>query len=447
MNKIEILDYPVNNSQKDPDTQIRLIFHLDTTMVRDRKGGVYYIWIIVGILWVVSMLNYLDRLLLASMRDPIKVSIHMTETQFGLLTTVFLLTYGILSPLGGYIADRFSRKMVIVFSLLFWSLFTLWTGYVHSFGEMITARALTGISQACYLPAAMALITEYHKGRTRSLATGLLMSGLYAGLALGGAGGYIADYWGWRFGFQLFGSFGIVYAFILFFILRDASQEQTEVNEVSIKATGISDENKLSVQDMLRDLFGSRSFWILILYSCLLGMTFWVIYAWLPTYFKEQFNLSLGVAGISATAFLQVSSFIGVLVGGIWADRWSQRSIKGRVYVPIIGFIVGGPFLFLTASTGILVLAITGMILFGLAKGLHDANFMPIICQVTDKRYRATGYGILSFFSVLVGAIMIYVGGAIRDANISLSVIFQLSAAGVLLSGLILLGIRPSKES
>ncbi len=415
-------------------------------MIRDRKIGVYYIWIVVGILWVVSMLNYLDRLLLASMRDPIKVSIHMTETQFGLLTTIFLLTYGILSPLGGYIADRYSRKMVIVLSLLFWSVFTLCTGFVHSFGEMLALRALTGISQACYLPAAMALITEYHKGRTRSLATGLLMSGLYAGLALGGAGGYIADYWGWRFGFQLFGSFGIAYALVLFFILRDASNEKPKAIEVNVNSEGTIENKKLSVADMLRGLFGSRSYWILILYSCLLGMTFWVIYAWLPTYFKEQFNLSLGVAGISATAFLQVSSFIGVLAGGILADRWSLRSIKGRIYVPVIGFIVGGPFLFLTASTGVLVLAITGMILFGLAKGFHDANFMPIICQVTDSRYRATGYGILSFFSVLVGAVMIYVGGAIRDANISLSVIFQLSAAGVLLSGLILLGIRPQKR-
>jgi MFS transporter, Spinster family, sphingosine-1-phosphate transporter len=415
-------------------------------MIRDRRIGVYYIWIVVGILWVVSMLNYLDRLLLASMRDPIKVSIHMTETQFGLLTTIFLLTYGVLSPLGGYIADRYSRKMVIVLSLLFWSVFTLWTGFVHSFGEMLAARALTGISQACYLPAAMALITEYHKGRTRSLATGLLMSGLYAGLALGGAGGYIADFWGWRFGFQLFGGFGIVYALILFFILRDASNEKPTTIEVNLNSEESIENKKLSVTDMLRGLFGSRSYWILILYSCLLGMTFWVIYAWLPTYFKEQFNLSLGVAGISATAFLQVSSFIGVLAGGILADRWSLRSIKGRIYVPVIGFIVGGPFLFLTASTGVLVLAIMGMILFGLAKGFHDANFMPIICQVTDSRYRATGYGILSFFSVLVGAVMIYVGGAIRDANISLSVIFQLSAAGVLLSGLILLGIRPQKR-
>ncbi|MCK5461902.1 MAG: MFS transporter, partial [Bacteroidales bacterium] len=179
----------------------------------------------------------------------------------------------------------------------------------------------------------------------------------------------------------------------------------------------------------------------------LLGMTFWVIYAWLPTYFKDGFNLSLGEAGISATAFIQVASFIGVIAGGIIADRWSRKNKKGRVYVMAIGYILGGPFLFLMATTGLFGIAIASIVIFGLAKGFHDANFMPVICQVVDQRYRATGYGIMSFFSVIAGAIMIYVGGALKDAGISLSVVFQISAAGVLLSGLILLLIRPKAES
>jgi MFS family permease len=176
-------------------------------------------------------------------------------------------------------------------------------------------------------------------------------------------------------------------------------------------------------------------------------MTFWVIYAWLPTYFKERFNMSLGGAGISATAFIQIASFIGVIVGGILADRWSKRNIRGRLYIPMIGFIIGGPFLFVMASTGIFGIAIACMIVFGLAKGFHDANFMPIICQVVDKRYRATGYGIMSFFSVIAGSVMIYIGGALKDANVSLSVVYQVSAVGVLFSGLILLALRLKKES
>ena len=193
----------------------------------------YYPWIVVGILWIVSMLNYLDRLLIASMREPIKASIPMSEAQFGWLTSVFLFVYGILTPFGGYVADRYGRKIVITASLFIWSVFTLWTGFVQTFGEMIAARALMGISEACYMPASVALITDYHRAGTRSFASGLLISGLYAGMALGGAGGYIADIWGWRFAFHLFGGIGILYAIFMMFALRDVQPSESTVTVLS----------------------------------------------------------------------------------------------------------------------------------------------------------------------------------------------------------------------
>lgn len=399
-----------------------------------------YAWLVVAVLWVVSMLNYLDRLLITSMRDPIKESIPMTDAQFGLLTSVFLLVYGILSPFGGYFADRYSRKIVIIISLMVWSGVTLWTGFVTSYTEMLTARSIMGISEACFIPAAVAMVMDYHKGPTRSLASGILMSGLYAGMAMGGAGGYIAEYWGWRSGFQIFGLIGIAYAIVLIFVLKDSPEAATVTvnNIVKVDKGGVE-----RVPEIIRNLFSSRSYWIIILYGTLLGMTFWVIYAWLPTYFKDGFKLTLGEAGISATAFIQLASFIGVVSGGILADRLSRKYVKGRVLVPAIGFIIGGPFLFLMASTGVFGIAVASIIIFGLAKGFHDANFMPIICQVVDRRYQATGYGIMSFFSVIAGGIMIYVGGALKDAGISLSSVFQISAVGVFIAGVILFFIRP----
>jgi MFS transporter, Spinster family, sphingosine-1-phosphate transporter len=407
----------------------------------------YYAWIVVGLLWVVALLNYLDRLLIATMRDPIKESIAMSDAQFGLLTSVFLWVYGILSPFGGYFADKFSRKKVIVLSLVIWSGVTLWTGFVRSFPEMLIARAIMGISEACYIPAALALITDYHKGKTRSLATGLHISGLYAGMALGGVGGYIADIWGWRYGFHLFGGIGLIYAVIMFIILRDFPKDQ-QVPEKLIPDIRPEDPAKdFSVIDSLKNLFGTGSFWILLFYNGAIGMAFWVIYGWLPTYLKEHFNLNLGEAGISATSYIQVASFIGVVVGGIIADRWSRKNVRGRLYMPIIGFTLGGPFLFLMASTNIFGVAIAGMIVFGLARGFHDSNLMPIMCQVIDKRYRATGYGFLNFFSTVMGGIMVYVGGALKDANVSLSVVFQFSAVGLLIASWFLLLVRPQKET
>jgi MFS family permease len=180
-----------------------------------------YSWLVVAMLWVVALLNYLDRVMITTMRDPIVADFSLNDAQFGLLTSVFLWSYGLLSPFGGFLADKFSRKKMIIISIFVWSAVTLWTGFVSSFHEMLIARTCMGISEACYIPAGLALITEYHRDRTRSLATGLHMTGLYAGVFIAGLGGYIAELWGWRYGFQIFGVFGIFYSLFLLIFLKD----------------------------------------------------------------------------------------------------------------------------------------------------------------------------------------------------------------------------------
>ena len=403
----------------------------------------YYAWMVVAVLWFVSMLNYLDRLLIASMRGPIKESIPMNDAQFGLLTSVFLVIYAILSPVGGYLADRFSRKWVILTSLFVWSVITLLTGYVTNYTELFATRAIMGISEAFYMPTAVAFVMDYHKGSTRSLASGILMTGLYAGMALGGLGGYIATFWSWRFGYHLFGLVGIIYSVVVFFVLKDFPKTNTGKDATSDKQNA---QAAYSISEMFRSLFSSRGYIIILVYGGLVGMCFWLIYAWLPTFFGEGFHLSLGAAGVSGTAFIQVTSLIGVLVGGYYADRWAKRTNKGRIYITALGFLVGGPFLYLMASTDLYWIAIIGISIFGLSKGFHDANFMPIITQTIDKRYMATGYGSMSFFSVMIGAIMIYVGGALKDIGIALDLVFKIAAVGIFISGFLLLLIKPKSD-
>ncbi len=395
-----------------------------------------YAWMVVGILWFVSMLNYLDRLLIASMRTPIKADIPMTDAEFGLLTSAFLIIYAILSPLGGYLADRFSRKWVIFTSLLLWSIITLLTGFAQNYTQLITTRAIMGISEAFYMPAAVALVMDYHKGSTRSKASGILMTGLYAGMALGGLGGYIATIWDWRLGYHLFGFLGIVYAAVVFFTLKDAPKEESTTENV---------ENDYNFIEIVKSLFSSRGYLLILVYGILGGVCLWLIYAWLPTFFQEGFNLSVGDAGISGTMYVQIASLIGVLIGAYLADKWSKKNIKGRIYITAIGFIIGGPFLYLMAASELYSVAILGIVIFGLAKGNQDANFMPIITQVVDKKYQATGYGIMSFFSVLSGAAMIYVGGYLKDIGISLDLVFKIAGVGIVIAGFILLAIQPQK--
>ncbi|WP_449438846.1 MFS transporter [Pedobacter steynii] len=400
----------------------------------------FYSWIIVAMLWIVAFLNYLDRILITSMRDPIVTDFNLSDAQFGLLTSVFLWSYGFLSPFGGYFADRYSRKKVIVFSVMVWSVVTLWTGFTTSFQEMLAARFLMGLSEACYIPAALALITDYHKGKTRSLATGLHMSGLYAGLALGGLGGYIAELWGWRSGFHVFGIVGIVYSLILLYVLKDHKSEPSEVTEEEQMP-------KISLTGALKVLFSEASFFILLFYFAILGIVNWLVYGWLPTFLKDHFNLNLGEAGISATGYIQIGSFIGVIAGGILADRWTRKNNRGRLYMLIIGFTLGAPFLFLMASTNVFTIAIIAMLVFGLARGFNDANLMPILRQVADGRYIATGYGFLNFLSTIIGGLMVYVGGALKDAQVDLSIVYQVSAVAMLLATWSLFAVKLKKNN
>ena len=399
-----------------------------------------YAWLIVALLWPVACLNYLDRLMITTMRDSLKADIAMTDAQFGLLTSVFLWVYALLSPSAGYLADRFSRSRVIVGSLFIWSAVTWLTGHARTFNELLVARALMGVSEACYIPAALALITDYHRGPTRSLATGLHMSGLYAGAALGGLGGVLAENFKWQSAFYLFGAIGIGYSILLIFALRENLPAGEPVTPDPVAA------KKVHLSSALAYLFGQASFWPLFTYFGLLSIANWAIYGWLPTYMGQQFKLGQGAAGMSATAYIQVASFAGVLLGGTWADRWCRTNLRGRLFVPLIGFCAAGPALFLSSSTEALVLAVAGLLVFGLARGFADANNMPILCQITPARYRATGYGVLNFFACVLGGVMTYVAGALKDANIGLEKVFQFCAGGLVVAALLLLLIRPKRE-
>ena len=423
-------------------------------------------WLIVGVLWVVAALNYLDRIMITTMRDSLTQAVPMTDAQFGLLTSVFLWVYGLLSPLAGFLADRFNRSRLIVLSLLIWSLLTWLTGHARNFEELLAVRALMGLSEAAYLPAALALIADYHRGDTRSLATGIHMTGLSVGTGLAGIGGWLAEKQGWRFAFDVFGWLGVAYAVVLWFVLRDPANPSTplaprvELGDCKGSPGLRKPDAHLAEQDgdsaaaqpprlgeALSSLFSSGSFWLLLAFWGLLALAGWAVAGWMPTYFKEQFQLDQGQAGISATGYLAVAMLTGKLLGGFWADRWSRTHERARILVPAIGLFIAAPAVLLLAKTHLLALAIAGLSIYGLTRSFSDANLMPILCQVADSRYRATGYGVLNLFSCLVGGLTVYAGGALRDARIGVHTLFQAAAPGMVLCAVLMLLVRPNQKS
>jgi MFS family permease len=396
-------------------------------------------WLVVALLWVVAALNYLDRTMITTMRGSLVEAIPMTDTQFGLLTSAFLWVYAVLSPISGFLADRFNRARVIIVSLLVWSFVTWLTAHAKTFEQLMITRALMGVSEAAYIPAALALISDYHRGPTRSLATGLHMTGISIGTSLGGVGGWIAEHHTWSYSFNLFGIIGIVYSVLLIFFLRPAPVVENGESSVVVE--------KANLGEAIVSLFSRGSFILLIVFWGLLGFTGWALTGWLPTYLGEHFHLKQGEAGLSATGYLHIAAIFGLLIGGSWADRWSRTNERGRILVPTIGLCVAGFAVLLLATTGHLILAIAGMVLYGLSRPFTDANLMPILCQVADSRYRATGYGILNMFATLVGGLTIYLGGVMRDAKINLSNLF-LGAMGCLFACAVLLFlVRPRSES
>ncbi|MCE7070861.1 MFS transporter [Dyadobacter sp. CY327] len=398
----------------------------------------FYPWLVVALLCVVGCLNYLDRMMITTMRGSILEAIPMSDTQFGLLTSVFLWVYGLLSPLAGFLADRFSRSKVIIGSLFVWSLVTWLTSRATSFEELLLTRALMGVSEACYIPAALALIMDYHRDKTRSLATGIHMGGIMVGQSLGFIGGWLAENHSWTFAFSIFGIIGIGYALLLAVTLKDIGKTD------DTRAAG--SRPPIGFGDAVRNLFGGKDYILAIIYWGLVSIVGWIVVGWLPTYYKEHFNLSQSMAGVYATGYFHTASLAGVLLGGFLADRWSRKNPRGRMLVPLYGLLIAAPAIYLASGTGILPVAIVCFMVYALTRTFTDANMMPILCLITDARYRATAYGILNLFSCIVGGLGIYAGGVLRDANVDLNNMFRVAAAILLACVAVMYFIRPDPK-
>jgi predicted MFS family arabinose efflux permease len=293
-----------------------------------------------------------------------------------------------------------------------------------------------GVSEACYIPAALALIADFHPGLTRSRAVGVHQTGIYLGQILGGFAGYVADSpdHGWRWAFSACGMIGVVYALPLLALLRNPERPATDT--AALTAPGV----------VLRGLLGDRNFILLVLYFTLPAIAGWVVRDWMPDILKEKFHLGQGQAGVSAILFVQIASLVGALVGGALADRWMRSTARGRIFTSAIGMTLFLPALFSVGNAGTLGVAILGLIVFGLGWGFFDCNNMPILCQIARSEWRATGYGVMNLVSISCGGFGDWVFGALRDQHVPLNVLFGVFAGVALLSVVVVLLIKPNGQ-
>jgi MFS transporter, Spinster family, sphingosine-1-phosphate transporter len=397
-----------------------------------RSGTPPYAWLCVGLLWVVWLLNYLDRQVIFSVFPLLQAELKLTPVQLGLISTAFLWVYAVAGPFAGYFADRFGCKRMIVVSLAVWSAVTWLTGQARTLPELLAARALMGISEACYLPAALALIAAWHSEKMRAKATGLHYSGGYLGMIIGGGlGGWMAQHYGWRTAFLILGGIGVAYSFVLAFTLRDRKREQSIARSPS--------QSFLSAARSVFQLPGYPSMFA-VFASISVGN--WIVYTWLPLYLFERFGMSLDKAGFTATFYLQAGSFAGILIGGAVADRWVLHNPRARLLTQAIGLAAAAPFLFLSGFTSSVVLLTVGMAIFGLGRGIYDANCMPALCQIAPETLRGTGFGMFNFIGPFTGGIVAAGAGALKS---SIGIGGSLEIAGVLvaISALVLARVSP----
>lgn len=420
-------------------------------------------WVAVIVLWFVVMLNYFDRQLLSALHEPIVRDIPQTEAQFGMVTSVFLLIYAVLSPVGGFLADRYSRRLMILCSLVVWSVVTWWTGHAEDYTSLLIARGAMGISEAFYIPAALALITDYHRGSTRSIATGLHMSGIYVGMAAAGYGATMASWTGWRMTFALFGLIGVAYAIVIILFLKDPGKAPADTalatrpggeQKKTVLLNVDNDEQviqapapNLSTGAVLSSLLSGKAMWMLLAVVAFSGAGNWFLLTWYPTLLQDQYHLSSADAGPAATLWSSVAKYIAVMGGAIIADMWYKKNARARALVPGITFTISGPLVVLVLLPIIfgwdvtipLVVMLALVSTQGLSQGCMDATLMPVLRSHIDERYAATGYGMLNLTSAGVGAIISFFGGWFKDQGVPLTTTLAAAGGCMFFCGLILL--------
>lgn len=356
-----------------------------------------------------------------SVFPALKKEMGFSDIALALLGSTFLWAYAFCSPFGGYLGDRFSRRQVILFSLLIFSLVTFATGLVRNSSQMIELRCLLGLSEAVFLPPALAYIASFHSDQTRSLANSIALTGLIAGAGLGSwYGGYMTEHYSWRIGFFLLGAAGIIVALGAALFLR-----KDPVLLPESKASAFQGLGKGALEILKRPT--ARS---LIFIAFALSLTSWPTHSWLPTYLFENFKLSLTHAGSIVSLYAAVPALLGGITGGMLADRWTRYDVRGRMAVQVIGFSVMAPTMlaigYMRSSQGVAA----DLLIYSIARGMLECNSMPLFCSVVPPHRWSMAYGLYNLAGTLAGSLGIFFVGVQKG---SWGIGYTLSAMSILL--------------
>jgi sugar phosphate permease len=404
-----------------------------------------YKWLVIGMLWFVCFFNYADRQAIFSVFPLLKDQLHLSNVQLGIVGGSFTWMYALLGPFAGSLCDRFPRKSLILGALVFWSLVTAATSICHSYSQLIVCRALGGLGEAFYFPAAMSLISDYHGANTRSRAMSWHQSGVYAGSIAGGSlSGFFGQYYGWQSSFVFLGFAGIVLGIILWSLLKEPARGMSDggsaiSSKVDQESAGQRKAGQpTSLLQGLREVLQNPMAQLLIVVFIGANFVAVVFLTWMPTFLYEKFHMTLSMAGLNATIYLQIASVLGVISGGIFADALVRKMSGGRMLAQSFGLLCGVPFVFLTGRTTSVAILVVAMIGFGYFKGLYDANIFASLYDVVPVARRGAAAGVLNSLGWL-GAGFAPVAIAVASSRYGMSASISATAAIYLVIGLLLI--------
>lgn len=383
--------------------------------------------LLVAFMWVAYFLNYCDRQAVFSMTGSLKADLHMSDTQLGLIGAIFLWVYAFGCPIAGQIGDRFSKRLLVVISLVIWSLVTVATGFAGTAVMLLGLRAAMGISESLFMPTAIALTANAHPPSLRSRAIAALTTAQIAGTVAGSwFGGWMADRGEWRAAFFILGAVGVLYAVPYFLFLRTVDENPAEIVKTSGRSLAASVLTKIP------------TFLVLCLVFPVFVFGLWLLYGWLPTFLREKFELTQADAAFNATVYLQATTAVGLLGGGVLADALYRRTKASRLWLMTASLILCAPCLHYLGSSDTLVATRFAAAAFGLFSGLLIGNIFPAAFEVVPADTRASAVGILNFFGAIMSGFAALFGGMWK-ASLGIDRLLSITALAYLAAGFILI--------
>ena len=395
-------------------------------------------------LWTICVFNYADRQAIFSIFPLLERELHLTPVQLGLLGSAFAWVYGLMAPLAGIVVDRVKRKTAILGGLHVWRVICMATALSQNFRHLFFFRAAEGLGETFYFPASMSLLGDYHGRGTRSRAMGFHQTSVYVGTIGGGFfAGLIGQHYGWRLSFLVFGGLGVLLGIALHWLLVEPQRGASERAELAAAGAPVESVKKLTFVEFAQ--LAARTPTLLCLMGAFMCANFVavVLLSWMPKFLFDKFHMSLAMAGLTATVFVQLASMLGAPFGGWLADTWRQRSPRGRLAVQLIGVVGGAPFVALCALTPSVAVVMAALTCWGLFKGLYDANIFASVFDVVRPEARGTAAGFMNAVGWLAGGGSAPLVIGIIAQRESLGLAITLASTVYLAAGaLLLLGMR-----